>query len=369
MTKQLCFASVMSLLVLARLHADQIVLSNGDKITGTIQDTFMDTEVDAATQKKVQVKKVTVKTDFMGNVSIVQSSIASVTADQPVKVSLRSGEKMVGTVSTEAGEIRVSRPDKTEARAKLEVLDTIRNAEFQKKWEREQERLTNPGLLDFWSGTIDAGLATAQGNASTTTLSTGADVVRRTGFDKISLSFAQIYSTQKTTAPFGKTANRVSGGARYDRDLAKRVFMYGGAAFDFDEFQNLDLRSVLGGGLGLHVIATDTHTFDLAVGGNWNREKFSTGLVRNSGELSLDEKSEHQISQILRVFQRLTVLPNLSDTGEYRLSFDAGMDLKLNKFLSWTFVASDRFLSNPILGNKKNDILITTGLKISFAQK
>ncbi|MCW5982371.1 MAG: DUF481 domain-containing protein [Bryobacteraceae bacterium] len=337
------------------LQADQVVLSNGDRISGAILDTTKD--------------KITVKTEFLGEVTIDRKGIVSITADQPLIVTLESGEKVEGVVTTEGSQVRVRKADRSETMAPLDTLEAVRTEEFQRKWERERQRQTNPGLLDFWRGTIDLGLATAQGNADTTTVSTGADVVRRTGFDKISLAFAQIYSTQRTREPFGKTANRISGGARYDRDFGSRAFAYGGTAFDFDEFQDLDLRSVLGAGLGWHIIARDRHWWDFTAGGNWNREKFSTGLVRNSGELALGEKSEHQISRLLKVFQGMTVLPNLSQTGEYRLSLDAGTDLKLNSFISWTFVASDRFLSNPIGGNKKNDLLITTGLKFSFEQR
>lgn len=369
MRNQLFFACGLGLIAFTHAYADQILLSNGDKITGTILDTFTVTEVDPVTTKKIPVKKVSVKTEFMGTVSIAQKGIVSVSADRPVNVSLRTGEKVVGTVATAGAEIRVRARDNTQTRAELEALDAVRNDEFQRKWERDQQRVTNPGWLDFWRATVDVGLATAQGNASTSTLSSGIDAIRRTGFDKTALSFAQIYSTQHSTEPFGKTANRVSGDARYDRDISKRVFAYGGSAFDFDEFQDLDLRSVLGGGFGWHVIARDTHTLDFAGGGNWNREKFSTGLTRNSGEISFNEKSEHQINRTFKIFQSLLVLPNLSQRGEYRLSFDGGTDLKLNRYLSWTFAVSDRYLSNPVSGNNKNDLLLTTGLRLSFEQR
>ena len=356
-TKYVLFGYTFASIFFATLWADQVVLSNGDRVSGTILDT--DTEKDS----------IIVKTEFLGEITILRKGIASITVDQPVTVTLQGGQKVVGTVSTEQSEVRVQKLDRTETTAKLETVEAVRNAEFQQQWEREQRRLTDPGWGDFWSVTADFGLATAQGNAETTTLSTGAEAVRKTGFDKTTLNFAQIYSTQSTTEPFGTTANRISGIARYDRDLTKRLFAYGGAAFDFDEFQDLDLRSVLGGGLGWHIIARERHTWDFAVGLNWNREKFSTGLVRNSAELSLAEKSEHLFGTHLKLFQGLTVLPNLSDSGEYRVSFDGGVDFKLNSFLSWTVVASDRFISNPLAGNLKNDLLFTTGLKVSFEQQ
>jgi putative salt-induced outer membrane protein YdiY len=212
-------------------------------------------------------------------------------------------------------------------------------------------------------------LAGATGNARTTTLSTGAQAIRKTGFDKITLSFAQIYSTQSTTEPNGATANRIGGQAAYNRDINEKLFAYGSAAFDFDEFQDLDLRSVLSGGVGYHIIASSRHNWDAGAGGGWNREKFNTGLSRNSFELNFIENSDHQVNDRLKVYQAFALFPNMTDRGEYRFNFDAGADFKINSNFSFTAGVSDHFLSNPLAGNKKNDLIYTMGVKFSFEQE
>jgi outer membrane receptor for monomeric catechols len=59
---------------------------------------------------------------------------------------------------------------------------------------------------------------------------------------------------------------------------------------------------------------------------------------------------------------------NLSDTGSYRFNFDIGSSTVLKKWLRWHVTASDRFLSNPVQGRQRNDLLISTGLRLSFAK-
>ncbi len=335
--------------------ADTVVLSNGDRVTGTIVTT-----ADG---------KVTVKTEFMGEVKIDRKAIVAIEVEEPVVVTFEGGETVVGRVKTENERVKVIQEDGSEVAKPLAAFEAVRTSDFQRKWEREQKRATSPGWFDFWSLKADLGLAAASGNAQTTTLSSGTVLERVTGFDKTTLRFKQIYSTQNTKEPKGVTANAVTGSARYERDFGADFFVYGSGTFDFDEFQDLDLRSAIGGGLGWHIIRREDHTWDFGAGGNWNREKFSTGLVRNSAEGNLNEESHHQLTKMVSFYQGFSIFPNLTDRGEYRFNARLGADLKINTHLSVTFRVSNLFLSNPIEGNKKNDILLSTGLQYTWAQQ
>ncbi len=343
------------LLVGGLVHADTVVLSNGDRVSGAILTT--------------SGGKVTVKTEFMGEVKIDKKAIVAIEAEEPVIVSFADGEIVAGRVKTEENRLTVIREDGSAVAKPFDALEAVRTSDYQKKWEREQERLTSPGWLDFWSLTADLGLASASGNAETTTLTSGAVLERVTGFDKTTLRFKQIYSTQQTKEPRGVTANAVTGSASYQRDFGKSFFAYGSGVFDFDQFQNLDLRSALGGGLGWHIIRRERHTWDFGAGGNWNREKFDTGLVRNSAEANINQESRHELTKMISFYQGFSIFPNLTNSGEYRFNARLGADLKINAHLSVTFRATDRFLSNPIEGNKKNDVLFSTGIQYTWAQE
>ena len=67
--------------------------------------------------------------------------------------------------------------------------------------------------------------------------------------------------------------------------------------------------------------------------------------------------------------QSMRVFTNLTDTGAYRMNFDLGTTTALKKWLGWHITASDRFLSNPVFGHQRNDLLLSTGFRLTFANK
>ncbi len=66
--------------------------------------------------------------------------------------------------------------------------------------------------------------------------------------------------------------------------------------------------------------------------------------------------------------QKLRFFPNVSNTGAYRINFDTTFATALAKWFSLQFTVSDRYLSNPVPGRKTNDILYSTGVRLTFAQ-
>ena len=335
-------------------EAAVIHLKNGDRITGDILTS--------------DEKTVTVKTEFLGDVKVSREAISGIDSEQPLVVTLSDGRKVEGTIATTPQAVVVSPPGAAEVRTDMADLAAVRTEPAQAAYEREQTRLKNPPFFDFWTLNADLGLALTRGNSSTSTLNTNGSLIRATGFDKITLYFSQLYATQSTTEPYGKTANRMSGGVRYDRNISSRTFAFGITEFDHDQFLDLNLRSVFGGGLGVHVLDTERNEFSLGAGFTWNREAFSTGLTRNSGEALFYEASQHKLNGSLSVHQRFQIYPNLTERGQYRMSFEGGTIVKLTRFLNLNTTLVDRYLSNPVADKKSNDVVLTTGIGITFSQ-
>lgn len=66
--------------------------------------------------------------------------------------------------------------------------------------------------------------------------------------------------------------------------------------------------------------------------------------------------------------ERFVPFPNLSGVGEYRMNFDAGLNTSLTKTFGWHITASDRYISNPLTGLKKNDLRLTTGVNVRLGK-
>jgi putative salt-induced outer membrane protein YdiY len=347
---------VVCLALSASSFADEVKLKNGDRITGTIV--------------KSDGKSLTLKSEFLGSVNIVWEAVEQITSNQPLHLNLSDGQTIVGTITTIADKYEVATKDASAVSVAKSSIKTIRNQEEQTAYLAEIDRLRNPGLLDLWSGTFDAGLSLTRGNADTNTFTIGANAARATTRDKISVYAAVIKARarSRTTGLQEETANAIRGGGRYEINLTSRAFAFGFSDLEFDEFQKLDLRLVLGGGLGWHAIKNENTLFDLFGGGSYNKEYFSTGLKRSAGEALVGQELTHKLSSRSLLKERLVFFPNLQETGDYRLNFDASLVTNLNRWLSWQITLSDRYLSNPVPGAKNNDVLLTTGIRLTFAK-
>ena len=354
MSRAILFALIIFLLCPAVL-ADQIHLKNGDRLTGTII--------------KLDGEKLSLKAELAGEVTVPWSAIEQISSDQILHLTLKDGQVIVGTVATAAGRIEVQTKEAGKVTVSRDAIQTIRAPAEQAAYEAKIERLRNPRLSDLWSGAVDTGLSLTRGNADTTTFAVGMTATRTTPRDKLGVYLTSLLAKNRTGGKSLTTANAIRGGIRYDLNFSDRLFAFAFTDLEFDEFQKLDLRLVLGGGLGWHAVKTERTLFDLFTGGSFNKENFSTGLRRKSGEVLAGEDFSYKLSNRTSLKERLVFFPNLSESGAYRISFDSSAVTTLNKWLSWQVTASDRYLSNPAPGAKKNDLLLTTGIRLTFGNR
>ena len=281
---------------------------------------------------------------------------------------LKDGQNLVGPVTTSGDELSVTTQTTGVVKATKASVTAIRNADEQKAYETQIERYRNPGILDLWSGFVDTGWAKSGGNASTSAFNLGVNAARITSRDKISIYATAIRASNSTTGVSVRTANAERGGARYDLNVSKKLFAFGFTDIEADEFQKLDLRVAPGGGFGFHAYKKEKNFLDFFGGGSYNREFFFNNVNRSSGEVLFGNELAYQFTKVFGVTQKFVLFPNVSNTGQYRMNFDASAVTKLAKWLSWQMSFSDRYLSDPVGGAKNNDTLFTTGVRVTFAK-
>ena len=101
-------------------------------------------------------------------------------------------------------------------------------------------------------------------------------------------------------------------------------------------------------------------------GGSYNRESFATGVRRNSGEVLAGQDLTVQLNDRIHFRKRFQLFPNLTRTGQFRHTLDATVSTRITRWMNWSITTSNRYLSNPVSGARKNDLLLTTGVGISF---
>jgi putative salt-induced outer membrane protein len=350
-------------------RADQVVLKNGDRITGTIVKS--DVKADDKT-KTVLI----IKTDFAGDIPVLWDSVASVVSSEPLHLQLKDGETIVGPVTTSNEKFDVATSTTGEVATPKDSIVAVRNDAEQKSYDATIDRLRHPRLTDFWSGLLDTGLSVTRGNSSTLNFTLAGKAVRQTDRDKISVYTTAVYTTDNTTPPSRTTAHAIQGGIRGDLNVSDKFFVFGFTDNQYDEFQHLDLRNVLGGGGGYHLIKNENTTFDVFAGGDFEQEYFSpnppavlTSVTRKTGEVLFGEEYDTKLNGRTTISENATFYPNISDTGQYRFQFNATSATKLKSFLSWQITFSDIYISNPLPGLKGNDLLLSTGLRLTFGKQ
>jgi putative salt-induced outer membrane protein len=372
-----CALAALGLLATAA-QADTVVLTNGDHLTGSV------TQLDGG--------KLTVHTDYAGDVVITFDKVSSVKMDKPAVLSLavppppgRKPGKRLDIRKEEITAIDRSGKDFTVTTAKGTeeipgpTLTTVRTASAQQAYEASLQ----PGWLHDWTAVANVSFALARGNSDTTTVGTGITLVRPTPTDKTSLYYTEIYTHDGLLDQ--TTANHTAAGARYDHNVNPKLFAFGTVDFATDALQFLDLRTVAGGGFGWHAIAKPNQQFDVLGGIVWTHENYSSFTTPNAtpppvniftpaetnsfAALDFGEQYTRKLGANSSFTEQAYIFPDLQDTSQYRSTVNASLSTKIKSFLSWQTAISDVYVTNPPTSTKNNDFILTTGLGFTFTRK
>jgi len=351
------------LLLAIPAFADQVVLKNGDRLTGSIA--------------KSDGKSLLLKTDYAGDVTVKFDAIQSITSAGDLNVSL-GGKTAVGVVTTRGDNLVVATKTAGPVEAPVSSVTMLRSPAEQAAYEKS----LHPGLLEGWVGGLNLGFAATTGNSQSKSLNVAFNAARTGLHDKLILYTNSVYAVNDGTSPPTTTANSIGGGARYDHDFTPRMFGFVNGDFYSNELQELDLRSTLGGGIGLHAIKTAATTLDLLAGVNYTHESYGSFTIPpvppsttptvipsrsdSLAGLTLGDNFTHKLGKSTLLTQSWYLYPDLSQTGQVRSLFALGAITKLNKWLAWQSSFGDVYVTNPPPTKLRNDTQIATGVSFTF---
>jgi putative salt-induced outer membrane protein YdiY len=332
------------------VFADQVGFKNGDRLTGVIM--------------KSDAKSLLITTAVAGEVTVSWQEIQEVRSDLPLHVLLADGKELVGRMTTREGKLEIVANTGTIVEASKESVVALRNDAEQLAYEKSQHR----SLLQGWDGGLDAGFELTRGNSKTKNFRLAFGAVRKVSREELTLSAESLYSIDDVAgARPHVTANVNRGGARFDHDFTSRFFLFANTDFMSDGLQDLNLRSVLGGGIGYHLINRDKATLKLLAGANFTRENY-VEIQRNLAAGQLGEEFTLKLGKSTALLQDLVFFPDLTERGgNYRTNFSLGTITKIAKWLGWQNNLSDTYVTNPPAGKKQNELVFTSGLHLAFS--
>ena len=137
-----------------------------------------------------------------------------------------------------------------------------------------------------------------------------------------------------------------------------------GSAF-VDEIADVDYRFLIGPGIALDVVKTETFNFALEAGISPMWEKID-GESEYYTMARFGERMEYAFAGGAKVWQSAEYLPALDDSDKYLANAEAGVESPLDDRLSLRVVLKDRYNSLPGDDNEKNDLSLTAGVRIKL---
>jgi hypothetical protein len=358
-------ASTFLFLAAASLRADTVTLKNGDKLTGTAV--------------KLDGGKLTFKTAYAADpIAIAWDQVSNLITTQPLVLPTPKGKLAVtGIERTDAGLI-VTTPNGPSTLDPATVT-VLRSPADQQTYEAS----LHPSWAHAWAGAANVSLALARGNSNTTTFGAGFTAARTTRTDKTALYVNTLYSENANAVP-STSANSTGGGIRYDHNVNPRLFVFGSGDFLNNALQDLDLRSIVGGGFGWHASKTPKQTLDVMGGLVWTHESYSsfytvnatppppetfTAAVTNSfAALDLGEQYTRKIGAGSLFTEQAYIYPDMSTLSNYQATVNSAFSTKLGKMFNWVTTFTDNYTSFPPAGTLNNDLILTTGLGVTLAR-
>ena len=244
-------------------------------------------------------------------------AVTSITSTQNLHLAMKGGQTLVGSVTTTDTHLTIATKSSGDVTAPLSDVTTIRND--------AEEAVYEKTVLHPASPIFGAALSTpdSASRAAIPILSITLSPARLRAF----LRAIKFPCTPPRSIPIIPPPARKRSPRTIFREASAAIstsaaacFAFAMADFEYDQFQNLNLRSVFGGGAGFHVINRKNTTFDVNAGGAYENENFSTPLTRTSGEVIVGETFATKIGPRVTLSEAFSVYPDITHSGQYRFT-------------------------------------------------
>ncbi|MCU0951232.1 MAG: DUF481 domain-containing protein [Burkholderiaceae bacterium] len=223
---------------------------------------------------------------------------------------------------------------------------------------------------DLWAVTLGASLSRASGNTDASSIALQGDALRVTEESKWAIRGNGLYAKTEGT----RTAEQARLGTRYDWNLTPWLFVFGGLDLERDEVALLNLRYTTSVGAGYRLFEQYNLGWEVFGGVGYVRDHYAEPrlvddrLREDYGYPTalLGQESIHQFSATTSGKQRLTVLANLKDRGEYRAQWDLSLAVAMTQRWSLTVGLAWRYNSDPGPTLERADTLLTSGVSVKF---
>ena len=210
-----------------------------------------------------------------------------------------------------------------------------------------------------WTGEGSASAGTTSGNTDTTDVSLGWKASRDT----------QIWTFGvEAIAEFGENdgvenKNRLFFAGNADRQINDRLFGYGRASYERDEFSAYDSRTFVGGGLGYEILKDETATWSVRGGPGVRFDEVRGGGSEQNAALNLGSDYLRQVNDKVTFTNNTNAL--IADPST-QLQNTAALTAQVTERISARFSLDVRHDTDPQPGFEKTDTATRFSLVYAF---
>jgi putative salt-induced outer membrane protein YdiY len=333
------YSGVFLLLVLALswtpAFADEIVLSNGDRLTGTVV--------------KAQEGQMTIKTEYADAITVSMDKVKEIRTDSPAEIHLVGGEVLTGKIKTTEGKMLAIEPAPGGV---VSTVDVRKVASINPPAE-PRAKLT---------GNISLGGTLQSGNTDSGSFTAAADSSIKRERDRFGTRFMFNYEEENDEA----TTRNLFGALKYDYFFTETYYGYLSVEMQKDRFKDLNLRTVVGPGMGYQVWDDSIKFLLLEAGVAYFSEDRRIAEDDEWITARLAGQFQYTFSKYLKFFDWFEMHPSLEDVDDFIARNEAGIlspigagwSLKLSHLLEYNHT--------PPPDVSKTDQLWTLGLQYSF---
>ena len=212
-----------------------------------------------------------------------------------------------------------------------------------------------------WDLSANLGFNLARGNADVMLLTAGFAAIKELQSDNyfFTIQGAEGKQDGDTTQRFLRT----DGAWQHLYD--DRLYASLGGAWLSDDIANVDYRVFANPAVGYYFLKDDELKLSAEVGPSYvfqkegaNKDNFLAARVAN--------RLDWKLSETAKVYQLAEVFVNTEDSEDYLVNSEVGVEASLTTKLALFVKVVDRLDNVPSAGRDKNDVIITSGLKMAL---
>jgi putative salt-induced outer membrane protein YdiY len=329
----LLFALAVACATSIESFADTLLMDNGDRLSGRI------TRVDKG--------KITVATDYAGEVNVDVGKIRSLESDQLMTYSVDKKQHIYGSLSADNGRLRLHPEDGGEP---VDVVFDV-------------HRFVVPGRVTGrewkFTGHANIGGSDVRGNTVTSRARVDAEMVaQRENFRVIAGT-----TVNHATDHHQETESNVLLHAKYDRFITLKHYGYGNTTLEHDRFKDIRLRSTVGAGRGYDVFASPQTNLSVEGGLSFVHTDFYSTSEDNYPALRLAARFDrYLIPRRLQLFHTSEIFVGLDGLRKSFAHTKTGLRLPLRANLMASLEYDVDWDGNPSPGNQTTDRTVVFSL-------